>query len=152
MEMIQNINDVCKEVLTILAYTDNNLIEQIPDKVFRNLQEFAADSKVDFFVNIANDLSDQDISDECKDLISLLYYTYIANEHEKKELAEIWNVNEEKYQQELQEKYNSDNIFKKANKNINIEKLETNTALILYKESFFTKFKNFIFKILHINK
>ena len=152
MEMIQNINDVCKEVLTILAYTDNNLIEQIPDKVFRNLQEFAADSKVDFFVNIAKDLSDQDISDECKDLISLLYYTYIANEHEKKELAEIWNVNEEKYQQELREKYNSDNIFKKANKNINIEKLETNTALILYKESFFTKFKNFIFKILHINK
>ena len=155
MEKIQEINDVCKEVLTILAYTDNSLIEQIPEKVFNKLQEFAADSNVEFFINSEIDLNDQDISDECKDFISLLYYSYIANEDEKKELAKMWNMNEEKYQQELQEKYNSDNIFKKVNTDefINVETPvnNTNTALIEYKESFFTKFKNFIFKILHIN-
>ena len=46
-----------------------------------------------------------------------------------------------------------DKIFEKQ-QNIN-DKLSENhvdTSLIEYKESFFTRFKNFIFKILHINK
>ena len=50
-------------------------------------------------------------------------------------------------------KYSSDKIFEKQ-QNIN-DKLSQNhvdTALIEYKESFFTRFKNFIFKILHINQ
>ena len=46
-------------------------------------------------------------------------------------------------------------MFKKVYKGEYI-KLETpenniNTALIKYKQSFFTRFKNFVFKILHIN-
>ena len=62
----------------------------------------------------------------------------------------------QKEEQAKREKYNPDDIFKKANKSeqINVKTLEStaNTALIEYKESFFTRFKNFIFKILHINK
>ena len=36
--------------------------------------------------------------------------------------------------------------------NVEMPKNNADTALIEYKESFFIKFKNFIFKILHINK
>ena len=67
------------------------------------------------------------------------------------------DLNQKKEEQEKIEKYNPDDIFKKANNttettNMEISENNTNTALIEYKESFFTKFKNFIFKILHISK
>ena len=60
-------------------------------------------------------------------------------------------------EEEKREKYNQDNIFKNKNTkaqiiNQEIPQNSTNTALIEYKETFFTRFKNFIFKILHINK
>lgn len=156
MEKMQEINDVCKETLTILAYTNNNLIEQIPDRVFKKLLEFAANSKVDFFINTEKELDKQNISDECKDLIALLYYIYIADEHEKKNLQKIWSFNEEKYQQELREIYNPNDIFKKNIKNTKITNQdihENNTSLLTeYKEPFFEKLKEFIFKILHIYK
>jgi len=151
MEKIQEVNNVCKEVLTILAYTDNNLIEQIPDKVFKKLQEYAADSKIDFYINEEKDLKDQDISEECKDFISLLYYSYFANENEKKELAKIWDINEEKYQKELHTKYVPNILFKKVLQQEN-NNIKNETALIEYKESFFSKLRNFIFKMLHIEK
>lgn len=35
MNEIREINDVFKEVLTILAYFNNELIEKIPDKVLK---------------------------------------------------------------------------------------------------------------------
>lgn len=156
MEEIQEINDVCKEVLTILGYFNNDIMEKIPSRILVKLNELAADSKLDYYIDKEKKLIEQDISEKSKDLIALLYYSYIANENEKYELSKIWNENEEKYQKELNEKYNSNNIFKNVNKqdSANKEELETNSnmALIEYKEPFYTKFKNFIFKILHINK
>lgn len=157
MNKIQEINDVCKEVLTVLAYFDENLIEQIPNRVLQKLNEFAANSNMNFYIDIEKDLNEQEISEEGKDFIALLYYSYIANEEEKKELTKKWNENEKIFQNELYEKFNPDDIFKKTNKNIEDINKETttsntNTSLIEYKESIFTKLKNFIFKILHISK
>ena len=85
----------------------------------------------------------------------MFHLNYWCNsQEEKEELKELFKENEIKYQAEVREKYNPDNIFKKTDTNTNIETYEndTNTALIEYKESFFTSFKNFIFKLLHINK
>ena len=39
-------------------------------------------------------LKDQDISQECKDFISIMYYYYHANDEEKKELISKWNDND----------------------------------------------------------
>ena len=59
-------------------------------------------------------------------------------------------------EQDKSKKYNPNNIFKDVNKtqytSVEMSNSNTNTMLVEYKESFFTKFKNFIFKILHINK
>ena len=147
MKMIREINDVCKEVLTILAYCNEDLIEKIPNKVFNELKELAKDSKVDFYINTEEDLKSQEISEESKDLISLLYYNYVANEDEKSQLSEIWNENENKYQEKLREKYNPDNIFQ--NRNIS----SSNTAMIEYKrDTIFNKIKNFIKKYIKNNQ
>lgn len=144
MKEIQEVNEIYKEVLTVLAYFDNDLIKKIPNNVFRKLTELAADSKVDFYIDTTKGLEEQNISEESKDLISLLYYNYVADENEKEELLKYWNENENKYQEELRGKYNSDKIFQNKTPdkgNISL----SNTAMIEYKkENIFNKIKNFI--------
>lgn len=154
MEKIQEINDVCKEVLTILGFFNIDVIEKIPSKILKKLNELAAASELNYYIDKEKDLINQDMSEKGKDLIALLYYSYIATENEKNELSKIWNENEKKYQKELNEKYNPDNIFKKVleRESANIENLKNdNTALIDYKESFLKKLKDFVFRILHMN-
>ncbi len=152
---MEKIDDVCKEVITILGFFNIDVIEKIPSKILKKLNELAADSELNCYIDKEKDLIDQDISEKSKDLIALLYYSYIATENEKNELLKIWNDNERKYQKELNEKYNPDNIFQKVLdcESTNIENLknDNDTALIEYKESFFAKLKNFVFRILHIN-
>lgn len=147
MKMIREINDVCKEVLTILAYFNEELIEKIPDKVLKKLTELSKDSKVDFYIDSEKNLDYQNISEEGKNLIALLYCNYIANEDEKKQILKSWDENENKYQENLREKYNPNNIFQsKIGKTAeNDNKDLYNNAMIVYREeSIFNKIKNFI--------
>lgn len=147
MKQIQEINDVCKEVLTILAYFDNGLIEKIPARVFDQLKELAADSKSDFYIDTEKNLDEQNISEKSKDLISLIYHNFVADENEKNELSKIWNENENKYQEELKEKYNPDKIFQNSAKDAST--IENNTAMVEYrKENIFDKIRKFIKNIL----
>lgn len=143
--MIQEKN-IYKEVLITLAYFDEELIKKIPDKVFENLKELAGESEEDFYINTEKDLENQDISEESKDLISLIYYDYIADEQEKKEIMKSWNENEIKYQEDLRIKYNVDNIFK--NRKQETSKVEETSLIEYKKENIFCKIKNFIKKIL----
>ena len=70
-------SDVCKETLSVLAYFDTNLIKKIPNHVLKKLGELAADSNTEFYINLEKNLNEQNISEKCKDLISLIYYNYI---------------------------------------------------------------------------
>lgn len=149
--MIQEKNDVYKEVLTVLAYFNDDFIEKIPDKVLKKLNELAADSKTDFYIDTEKKLYEQNISEESKDLISLIYYNFVADKNEKKELLKIWSENENKYQEKLRKIYNSDNIFQNKRKKFSKDEnssLSSNTAMVEYKkENIFDKIKNFIKKI-----
>lgn len=143
MEKIQYNNDLFKEALTVLAYLDNNIIEKIPTHVFEKLKELAADSKKDFYIDTEKGLAEQNISEECKDLISLIYYDFAADEDEKKEILKSWNENEKKYS----EKYDLNKIFQNETKGTQtIEPSTTvpNTSVSEYKkETLFDKIKNF---------
>ena len=85
-------------------------------------------------------------------IIALLNLQYwCENENEKQRLKEVYAKNEEEYQQMLQAKYNTDNLFKKKTLNIEKEQVDTEvTQIVVYKESLIrkiiNKFKNF-FKI-----
>ena len=62
-----------------------------------------------------------------------------------RELIKIYSNNEQKYQEELKEKYNTDNIFKDRENNDIIPKEK---SIIKYKESIFKKFINKIKRLL----
>ena len=91
-----------------------------------------------------------DISEECKDLISLMYYSYIADGTEKKEIGKIWRQNEELYQNKLKEKFDYDNMLKNNLEN----KLVDNKALptIISKPSLIQRIVKALKSFLRINK
>ena len=64
-------------------------------------------------------------------------------------------MNEQKAEQEKREKYNPNDLFKNKKTNIDVsEDYENNVEekdLIEYKQHFFTRFKNFILKILNLD-
>lgn len=144
------------EVLEIIKHFPEEEYNKIPKEKI----EFYKDNKDNDYVFVINpeiDLSEQNISPEANAIIVNLFRDYFATEEQKVKIKEILDLNQKKEELEKREKYNPDDIFKKANKNTEITNIETyknntNTALIEYKESFFARFKNFIFKILHISK
>ena len=150
-----NYKKAYKEVLEIIKYFPQKEYAKIPKEKI-DFYKNNMDKNYDFTINPEIDLAEQNISKEANAIIVNLFTDYYATEEQKVKIKEILDLNQEKEEQSKREKYNPDNIFKKINKEEkNDEEIitnTTNTALVEYKESFFTKFKNFIFKILHINK
>ena len=143
------------EVLEIISHFPKEDYKKIPSEKIQ-FYEKNKDKSYKFKINPEIDLEIQNISKEAKAIIINLFTDYFATKEQKDKIQEILELNKKINEQEKREKYNPDYIFKKVNKfeqdDIKTPKNTTNTALIEYKESFFTRFKNFIFKILHINK
>lgn len=78
----------------------------------------AETSRITVNIDRYKKLEEQEISEDCKDLISLIYYNYVANGNDKEEILKCWNKNEEKYQNELNEKYNANDIFNNIHNNV----------------------------------
>lgn len=146
-----------REVLEIIKYFPEEEYSKIPKEKIEFYKN-NMNRDYNFTINPEIDLSEQNISPEANAIIINLFTDYYATEKQKIKIKEILDLNQKKEEQEKREKYNPDNIFKKVEKapntSIEIETAESSndTALIEYKESFFAKFKNFVLKILHINK
>lgn len=111
------VDDIAKETLYVLNYFDSNFISKIPNKFLENLKDIAEKSQITVKIDRYKKLEEQEISEDCKDLIALIYYNYVANEKDKEEILKYWKKNEKKYQDELNEKYNANDIFKNIHNN-----------------------------------
>ena len=98
-------------------------------------------------------MAEQNISVEANSVIIALFRDYFAADTQREKLKNILEQNEMRYQEELREKYNPDNIFKKRNQENEIEenRIQNEVALIEYKESMFRKFINKLKSIFHIS-
>ena len=142
------------EILEIIKYFPEDEYSKIPKEKIEFYKN-NMDKDYSFKINPDMDLSEQNISPEANAIIINLYTSYFATEEQKNKIEEILNLNQQKDDQLKRERYNPDNIFKKENKEIIEESENSNSSseisLIEQKETFFTKFKKFIFKIFHIN-
>lgn len=129
------------ELMCLLKYFPINYIKKLPTKllemIYRN-----SDEKYNIDVDLNKDLRSQNISKKTKDMLAVLTYNYWSDETEKKDIIERLNENENNYQENLREKYNPDSIFK--NKVRKTEAVENSIAMVEYKESIFTKIKNWL--------
>ena len=82
--------------------------------------------------------------------MTVLYKDFICDDVERVKLEKTLSNNEIKYQEELREKYNPDNIFKDRQKTTEyVETQKENTEMATYKESFFSKIISKIKLIFH---
>ena len=133
MEQIE-ISNAANEVLSICEYINPKFVAKIPTDFMIKLKELATNSNNCIKIDINKKLSEQEISETGKDLITLIYYSYLATEEEKQQLQESWNKNDSIYAEYIKQKYDPNNIFKKQG---NVK--NDNKEIIEYKKNFITR-------------
>lgn len=125
MNQPTTINDAAKETLEIFRYMDDSFVSQIPNEFLAELEKFASQSNKDFQVDAKKKLLEQDVLEETKDLLSFLYYSYGANEAEKREIQKVWNDNEKEYQKKIAEETSMEIVWKKKAQEREVRTLPT---------------------------
>lgn len=132
------------EVIEVLKYMDDKYVDKIPKKLRDFFEENSSKDYV-FHLNTNKPLNEQNLKQKTLCILEMLNLSYwCESEEAKKILLEKYYEEEKLYQQELREKYNPDNIFKKQHKDNKIEEKNTagEVAIIEYKESIFKKIVN----------
>lgn len=133
------------EVLYILKYLPKDMTSNIPSDFLEFFNENAISTyKPDF--DLSKGLDSVKLNHKTKILLAIIYRNYICSEQERLDYDKILIQNENEHQIKLKEKYNTDNIFKETKTEKNSDNIN---KLVIYKKSYFTRFKDFIKKILH---
>lgn len=137
MTNIQEMSKTAVEVLTVLEYVDYKLKEKIPMNIYNYLKNWAYKSNYTFEFDETKSLEEQNISEQGKDFLALIYYSYIAEKNEKEQLEEIWKDNEDIYKNEID---NNLNFKNKSYQSIQIDdSIKQEVELMLYRKSIFEK-------------
>ena len=134
------------EIDEFLELLDEKTKKEVPTKL-RELFKKEKDNNYHKGINPNISIKEQNLKKETLALIALLNLQYwCKDEKEKERLKQVYASNENKYQEELREKYSPDNIFKNANR----ECVKEEVSLVEVKEEkwyqkLFSFFRN-IFK------
>ena len=94
--MVENISsDLAKEFLTFLSFMDEDTIKNIPSNFLKMFSDLAANSTKEFYIDKNKNLNEQNMSEECKDLLSLLYFINSNDSNEQNEILNAWNLNDD---------------------------------------------------------
>ena len=139
------------EVLEILEYSDDNILEKIPKKLIKFWNRTKSKT---YKPNLDHDksISEMNLKDKTKSILSMIYLNYLCNDEESKKIKSIINHNEEIYQTELVKNYNSQYLEKEQNIANIINKNTKSTSIIIIenKESIFKKIINRIKRFFNI--
>lgn len=139
------------EVLEVIKNSNQRILEKIPEKFITFLNENKDNNyivKIDF--TDAN--WDDSIKQETQAILALIYRDYIVSQEERTRLLAEEKQEQIRIENELREKYNPDNLFKKhsEDKNVTENDIQSEVAIVEYKESIFKRFINKIKDIFHI--
>lgn len=126
------------EVYAIINLMSWNLITKIPEKILENIENKRDKEQV---IEIDN-IEEYQPSEQANKLLAVLYKNYFATNEEKEVIQAKEKMVYQREQEKLHEKYNPDNLFK--NRETKVETAENTVSMVEYKESIFTKIKNWI--------
>lgn len=151
--MKKELKIACTEINELLQYFPQEYKDSIPRKMKDFLKE-NEDVNHKIQIDLNKKLEEQNLTSETKTLLILIYRNYWATEERKKDLDKIFMENDEKYEEELRQKYNPDQIFGKIDcekRDIFVESDEYDekkTKNILKKESFIAIIESLKVKLL----
>lgn len=136
-------SEAATEVLLILEHTEIEAVNKISKKFMEFLKENSSKTYKPEF-DTSKSIKELNLKPKTEALLGMIYLNYWANEEEKIEFKKKIKENEEKYQQELRDKYNADNLFKNRTTTAYIEdNIQKETALAeIRKETFIQKIIN----------
>ena len=121
------------ETLDILNHMDKSYTDKIPKK----FKDFLEKNKLDSYIphlDHSKKIKEMNLKEKTKDILATIYMNYWCNSEQKEDYIRRLKQNEERFQENLREKYNPNDIFK--DKKIETDKDTTNTVEIVeYKES-----------------
>jgi len=128
------------EVLKVLECVNVDDYNKIPLKLVQTFKTYA-NYEYNFEYDVNKTLDEQNVTKRAKAIIAILFRDYWATDTQRERIVAKQNYDRQKIEQELMEKYNPDNLFKK--RDIQVEEVTENTEckeLVEFKEeSFFKK-------------
>lgn len=122
MENIEYSNSLY-QISEILKYMNPDLKVRIPKK-FISYFENNKSKNFNWTIDKTLPLEKQDLLPKTKEILTVLYRDFICDDRERVKLEKILDHNEVKYQKELREKYNPDEVLKnrqKKNESTNVQ-------------------------------
>lgn len=140
--------EIYSQVYGILEMLGNDYITKLPSSLYTMINDERL-KEYNPHYDLSMALEQQDIKKEALSMIALFHFNYwCSSQEEKDKLQNLFKNNEEKYQAELREKYNPDNLFK--NKQKEVEEKNEDTSMVEYKENIFKRIISKIKDIFHI--
>lgn len=131
-----------KEVNEVLENMDEKYTQKISSE-FINMMIKNMDLSYDFKYDITKPLEEQNLSEEAKTILTIIYLRYFCNENEKTKIIKKMRENDFKIEKLVNEKYNPDKIFYK--KETKIYQVKNDLPIIPKKwyQKIIEKFKQF---------
>lgn len=124
------------EVDEILKIMPIDLLSKIPMQFRQVISENKAKN---YKVDIKESLDEEKLKEETVVILGLIYRDFLASPEEREELQAQDAEELRKIEEEMQQQYDMDKVFKKRKSKITYQNDELNTDLILYKEQGFLK-------------
>ena len=148
MENVEYMNSLY-QVSEILKYITPKLKNRIPKRVISYIESNKS-KDYSWKIDKTLPLEKQELLPTTKELITVLYKDYMCDDISRLKLNKVLNENQIKYENEVREKYNPDNIFKERNKSYETNKRTIeNNEIVSYKESFLSKIINKLKSFFH---
>ena len=134
--------EAATEINKILSYLPTEYVKKIPIRLRKFFED--VESK-EYIPNIDpyKQLDKQDLKPKTQTLLTIIYRNYWCTEQERAELDKILIKNDKKYEKELREKYNPDDIFKSKQKILTTIQ-DTNLPIEIRKDNFIKRLINYI--------
>lgn len=133
------------EVAEVLENSEENIQQKIPKK----LKDFIYNNRISNYnprIDFSKEDWEEDLSEDAKSIIALIYRDCLVSKEERKKLLKI-------EENELYEKYNPDNIFKNNNESEKINKeMNSTDSISLTSQEEQVWYKKIIKKILSFFK
>ncbi len=135
---------VYKEVYEIVKHVPEEDFNKIPKEILEKIHA-EMDKEYEYYIDFDN-FQNQEMLYETQLILAMFFRDYWATEEQKRKIKAKERYDEQVNQENLREQYNPNDLFhnKRNHHEIKIENVNTETAMVEYKENIFQKIQKFI--------